>query len=221
MTTFLNLSHRSLCILYFHNFKLQFFLMTNDLNDHFPHSLRSSLAEVLKTIETIGTIFFPCLRTLQSPSRSTLSLARARRGRTSGVCLRLASVRPLRGRLVCFSVKIRRLRSLRSLHQRLWIFALFEDVSSHAEVLKTIGTIFFPLLAHLSRVDRRWAVDGPALLNQPQHSTPLHKGRGEQPRGLRGGGAFTSSRTSLPPLSPPVPAFSSFSASAARRCARC
>ena len=34
--------------------------MTNDLNDHFPHSLRSSLAEVLKTIETIGTIFFPC-----------------------------------------------------------------------------------------------------------------------------------------------------------------
>ena len=99
--------------------------MTNDLNDHFPHSLRSSLAEGLKTIETIGTIFFPCLRTLQSPSRSTLSLARARRGRTYGVCLRLASVRPLRGRLVCFSVKIRRLRSLRSLHQRLWIFALF------------------------------------------------------------------------------------------------
>ena len=192
--------------------------MTNDLNDHFPHSLRSSLAEVLKKIETI---FFPCLRTSQSPSRSTLSLARARRGRTYGVCLRLASVRPLRGRLVCFSVKIRRLRSLRSLHQRLWIFALFEDVSSHAEVLKTIGTIFFPLLAHLSRVDRRWAIDGPALLNQPQHSTPLHKGRGEQPRGLRGGGAFTSSRTSLPPLSPPVPAFSSFSASAARRCARC
>ena len=32
--------------------------MTNDLNDHFPHSLRSSHAEVLKTIETIGTIFF-------------------------------------------------------------------------------------------------------------------------------------------------------------------
>ena len=195
--------------------------MTNDLNDHFPHSLRSLLAEVLKTIETIGTIFFPCLRTLQSPSRSTFSLARARRGRTYRVCLRLASVRPLRGRLVCFSVKIRRLRSLRSLHQRLWIFALFEDVSSLAEVLKTIGTIFFPLLAHLTRVDRRWAVDGPALLNQPQHSTPLHKGRGEQPIGLRGGGAFTSSRTSLPPLSPPVPAFSSFSASAARRCARC
>ena len=143
---FLNLSHRSLCIHYFHNLKLQFFLMTNDFNDHFPHSLRSLLAEVLKTIETIGTIFFPCLRTLQSPSRSTLSLARARRGRTYGVCLRLASVRPLRGRLVCFSVKIRRLRSLRSLHQRLWIFALFEDVSSLAEVLKTIetiGTIFF------------------------------------------------------------------------------
>ena len=79
--------------------------MTNDLNDHFPHSLRSLLAEVLKTIETIGTIFFS-------------------------------------------------------------------------------------LLAHLSRVDRRLAVDGPALLNQPQHSTPLHKGRGEQPRGLRGGGAL-------------------------------
>ena len=35
--------------------------MTNDLNDHFPHSLRSSLAEVLKTIETIGTIFFSLL----------------------------------------------------------------------------------------------------------------------------------------------------------------
>ena len=34
--------------------------MTYDLNDHFPHSLRSSLAEVLKTTETIGTIFFPC-----------------------------------------------------------------------------------------------------------------------------------------------------------------
>ena len=34
--------------------------MTNDLNDHLPHSLRSLLAEVLKTIETIGTIFFPC-----------------------------------------------------------------------------------------------------------------------------------------------------------------
>ena len=34
--------------------------MTNDLNDHFPRSLRSSLAEVLKTTETIGTIFFPC-----------------------------------------------------------------------------------------------------------------------------------------------------------------
>ena len=60
--------------------------MTNDLNDHFPHSLRSSLAEGLKTIKTIGTIFFPCLRTLQSPSRSTLSLARTRRGRTYGVC---------------------------------------------------------------------------------------------------------------------------------------
>ena len=62
--------------------------------------------------------------------------------------------------------------------------------SSLAEVLKTIGTIFFPLLAHLSRVDRRWAVDGRfPPLNQPQHSTPLHKGRGKQPRGLRGGGA--------------------------------
>ena len=66
--------------------------MTNDLNDHFPHSLRSSLAEVLKTIGTIGTIFFPCLRTLQSPSRSTLSLARARRGRTYGVFEQLACV---------------------------------------------------------------------------------------------------------------------------------
>ena len=62
-----------------------------------------------------------------------------------------------------------------------------------AEVLKTIetiGTIFFSLLAHLSRADRRWVVDGPAPLNQPQHSTPLHKGRGKQPRGLRGGGAL-------------------------------
>ena len=133
--------------------------MTNDLNDHFPHSLRSLLAEVLKTIETIGTIFFPCLRTLQSPSRSTLSLARARRGRTYRVCLRLASVRPLRGRLVCFSVKIRRLRSLRSLHQRLWIFALFEDVSSLAEVLKTIetiGTIFFPCLRTFPELTGDW-----------------------------------------------------------------
>ena len=27
-------------------------------------------------------------------------------------------------------------------------------------------------------------------LNQPQHSTPLHKGRGKQPKGLRGGGAL-------------------------------
>ena len=53
--------------------------MTNDLNDHFPRSLRSSLAEVLKTIETIGTIFFPCLRTLQSPSRSTLSLCQSKK----------------------------------------------------------------------------------------------------------------------------------------------
>ena len=35
--------------------------MTNDLNDHFPHSLRSSLAEVLTTIGTIGTIFFSLL----------------------------------------------------------------------------------------------------------------------------------------------------------------
>ena len=34
----------------------------------------------------------------------------------------------------------------------------------------------------------RWPL--PAPLNQPQHSTPLHKGRGEQPRGLRGGGAL-------------------------------
>ena len=49
----------------------------------------------------------------------------------------------------------------------------------------------FSLLAHLSRVDRRWAVDGRfPPLNQPQHSTPLHKGRGKQPRGLRGGGAL-------------------------------
>ena len=53
--------------------------MTNDLNDHFPHSLRSLLAEVLKTIETIGTIFFPCLRTSQSPSRSTLSLCQSKK----------------------------------------------------------------------------------------------------------------------------------------------
>ena len=31
--------------------------MTNDLNDHFSVLLRSLLEEVLKTIETIGTIF--------------------------------------------------------------------------------------------------------------------------------------------------------------------
>ena len=35
--------------------------MTNDLNDHFSVLLRSLLAEVLKTIETIGTIFFSLL----------------------------------------------------------------------------------------------------------------------------------------------------------------
>ena len=36
--------------------------MTNDLNDHFSVLLRSLLVEVLKTIETIGTIFFSFLR---------------------------------------------------------------------------------------------------------------------------------------------------------------
>ena len=45
-----------------------------------------------------------------------------------GVYLQLACVRPLRGRLDGLAVKIRRFRSLRSLHQRLWMFALFEDV---------------------------------------------------------------------------------------------
>ena len=57
------------------------------------------------------------------------------------------------------SVKIRRLRSLRSLHQRLWIFALFEDVSSLAEVLKTIetiGTIFFPCLRTFPELTGDW-----------------------------------------------------------------
>ena len=43
--------------------------MTNDLNDHFPRSLRSSLAEVLKTIETIGTIFFSLLAHLSRVDR--------------------------------------------------------------------------------------------------------------------------------------------------------
>ena len=38
------------------------------------------------------------------------------------------SVRVKRGRLDGLAVKSRRFRSLRSLHQRLWIFALFEDV---------------------------------------------------------------------------------------------
>ena len=37
-----------------------------------------------------------------------------------------------RGRLDGLAVKIRRFRSLRSLHQRLWMFALFEDVFSLA-----------------------------------------------------------------------------------------
>ena len=198
--------------------------MTNDLNDHFPHSLRSSLAEVLKTIETIGTIFFPCLRTLQSPSRSTLSLCQSKKraniwgmftacfcspsSRTS--CL-LFCENP---QVTFASLSSPAVMDIRPLRGRFLACGGFKDNRDNRDNI-------FSLLAHLSRVDRRWAVDGPALLNQPQHSTPLHKGRGEQPRGLRGGGAFTSSRTSLPPLSPPVPAFSSFSASAARRCARC
>ena len=195
--------------------------MTNDINDHFPRSLRSSLAEVLKTTETIGTIFFPCPAHLAialtlhfvacqskkraniwgmftacfcSPSSRTSCLLFCENPQATFASLSspaVMDIRPLRGRFLACGG--------------------FKDNRDN----------IFPLLAHLSRVDRRWAVDGPAILNQPQHSTPLHKGRGEQPRGLRGGGAFTSSRTSLPPLSPPVPAFSSFSASAARRCARC
>ena len=40
--------------------------MTNDLNDHFSVLLRSLLAEVLKTIETIGTIRFSFLCLLAS-----------------------------------------------------------------------------------------------------------------------------------------------------------
>ena len=39
--------------------------MTNDLNDHFSVLLRSLLAEVLKTIETIGTIFFLACKQIQ------------------------------------------------------------------------------------------------------------------------------------------------------------
>ena len=58
--------------------------------------------------------------------RSTLSLARARRGRTYGIFAQFACVRPLRGRYVILLWN-RRFRSLRSLHQRLWIFAAFGD----------------------------------------------------------------------------------------------
>ena len=63
---------------------------------------------------------------VRSYSRSTLSLARARRGRTYRIFAQLTYVRPLRGRYVILLWN-RRLRSLRSLHQRLWIFAAFGD----------------------------------------------------------------------------------------------
>lgn len=57
----------------------------------------------------------------------SISSWRPRRGRTYGAFLQLAYVRPLRGRYFILLL-IRRFRSLRSLHQRLWMFALFEDV---------------------------------------------------------------------------------------------
>ena len=124
--------------------------MTNDLNDHFPHSLRSSLAEVLKTTETIGTIFFPCPAHLAialtlhfvacqskkraniwgmftacfcSPSSRTSCLLFCENPQVTFASLSSPAVmdtRPLRGR------------------------------SSLAEVLTTIGTIRFPLLVLLS-----------------------------------------------------------------------
>ena len=124
--------------------------MTNDLNDHFPRSLRSLLAEGLKTIETIGTIFFPCLRTLQSPSRSTLSLCQSKKraniwgmftacfcspsSRTS--CL-LFCENP---QVTFASLSSPAVMDIRPLRGR----------SSLAEVLTTIGTIRFPLLVLLS-----------------------------------------------------------------------
>ena len=54
---------------------------------------------------------------------------RPRRGRTQASCSNTQYVRPLRGRFHHHHGD-RRLRSLRLLNQRLWIFALFEDASA-------------------------------------------------------------------------------------------
>ena len=124
--------------------------MTNDLNDHFPHSLRSSLAEVLKTTETIGTIFFPCPAHLaialtlhfvacQSKKRAniwgmfTVRLCSP----SSRTSCRLSCENP---QVTFASLSSPAVMDIRPLRGR----------SSLAEVLTTIGTIRFPLLVLLS-----------------------------------------------------------------------
>ena len=55
-----------------------------------------------------------------------MKIKRPRRGRTYGIFAQFACVRPLRGRSYHHSLN-RRLRCLRQLNQRLWIFAAFGD----------------------------------------------------------------------------------------------
>ncbi len=165
--------------------------MTNDLNDHFPHSLRSSLAEVLKTIETIGTIFFPCLRTLQSPSRSTLSLCQSKKraniwgmftacfcspsSRTS--CL-LFCENP---QVTFASLSSPAVMDIRPLRGRFLACGGFKDNRDNRDNI-------FSLLAHLSRVDRRLAVDGRAPPTSLSILLPSIRGGVSSPEGCEGEG---------------------------------
>ena len=139
--------------------------MTNDLNDHFPRSLRSSLAEVLKTTETIGTIFFPCQAHLaialtlhfvacQSKKRANIwgmftACFCSPSSRTS--CL-LFCENP---QVTFASLSSPAVMDIRPLRGRFLACGGFKDNRDNRDNI-------FSLLAHLSRVDRRLAVDGRA-----------------------------------------------------------
>ena len=82
---------------------------------------------------------------------------RPRRGRTQASCSNTQYVRPLRGRFHHHHGD-RRLRCLRLLNQRLWIFALFEDASAAQPAVKDIR----PLLALAS--DKVKREDGSTII---------------------------------------------------------